>query len=52
MKKIKEANESENVNNSSHKYIEIVTQDEYEFWFMGFVRYDKALLNLRRAIST
>ncbi|XP_057804124.1 putative GEM-like protein 8 [Salvia miltiorrhiza] len=51
MKKIKAANESENVNNPTHKYIEIVTQDDYEFWFMGFVRYEKAVLNLRRAIS-
>ncbi|XP_042043366.1 putative GEM-like protein 8 [Salvia splendens] len=51
MKKIKAANESENVNNPTHKYIEIVTEDGYEFWFMGFVRYEKAVVNLRRAIS-
>ncbi|XP_042013419.1 putative GEM-like protein 8 [Salvia splendens] len=51
MKKIKAANESGNVNNPTHKYIEIVTEDGYEFWFMGFVRYEKAVVNLRRAIS-
>lgn len=51
VKKIKAANESGNVNNSSHKYIHIVTQDEFEFWFMGFLRYEKAVLNLQRAIS-
>ncbi|KZV57310.1 GEM-like protein 4 [Dorcoceras hygrometricum] len=51
VKKIKGANEAENVNNPSQKYIEIVTQDNFEFWFMGFVRYEKALSNLRTAIS-
>lgn len=51
MEKIKAANESENVNNPAQKYIEIVTQDKFEFWFMGFLRYHKALTNLQRAIS-
>ncbi|KAK4479243.1 hypothetical protein RD792_014754 [Penstemon davidsonii] len=51
VKKIKEANESENVNNPAQKYIEIVTQDNFEFWFMGFVRYEKAFSNLQKAIS-
>ncbi|PIN11666.1 hypothetical protein CDL12_15731 [Handroanthus impetiginosus] len=51
VKKIKEANEIENVNNPAQQYIEIVTEDSFEFWFMGFVRYEKALMNLQRAIS-
>ncbi|KAH6815881.1 GRAM domain-containing protein / ABA-responsive protein-like protein [Perilla frutescens var. frutescens] len=51
VEKIKAANESANVNNPSHKYIEIVTEDDFEFWFMGFVRYEKAVINLQRAIS-
>lgn len=51
VKKIKGANESENVNNPAQKYIQIVTQDNYEFWFMGFVRYEKAWVNLQTAIS-
>jgi hypothetical protein len=33
------------------KYIEIVTQDNFEFWFMGFLRYEKAFKNLHKAIS-
>nr|XP_043630786.1 GEM-like protein 7 [Erigeron canadensis] len=49
--KIKEANESENVDNTAQKYIEIVTDDNFEFWFMGFVRYEKAFRNLRKALS-
>ncbi|KAL0318696.1 UNVERIFIED_CONTAM: GEM-like protein 6 [Sesamum angustifolium] len=35
VKKIKGANESENVRNPAQKYIEIVTEDNFEFWFMG-----------------
>ncbi|XP_017257721.1 GEM-like protein 4 [Daucus carota subsp. sativus] len=49
--KIKEANESENVNKPAQKYIEVVTEDGFEFWFMGFVRYEKAFMNLQKAIS-
>lgn len=49
--KIKGANESENVYNPLQKYIQIVTLDSYEFWFMGFVRYEKAWFNLQTAIS-
>lgn len=49
--KIKEANESENENKTEQKYIEIVTKDGSEFWFLGFLRYEKALTNLQKAIS-
>ncbi|KAL7001794.1 hypothetical protein U1Q18_002942 [Sarracenia purpurea var. burkii] len=49
--KIKRANESQNVNKPAQKYIEILTEDNFEFWFMGFVRYEKAFLNLQKAIS-
>ncbi|MED6143218.1 hypothetical protein PIB30_004306 [Stylosanthes scabra] len=51
IQKIKEVNESQNMNKLKQKYIEIVTKDEYEFWFLGFVRYEKALKNLQKAIS-
>ncbi|KAK4280569.1 hypothetical protein QN277_012182 [Acacia crassicarpa] len=49
--KIKEANESENENKTEQKYIQIVTKDGSEFWFLGFLRYEKALTNLQKAIS-
>ncbi|XP_019458303.1 PREDICTED: putative GEM-like protein 8 isoform X1 [Lupinus angustifolius] len=49
--KIKEVNESQNVKKLQEKYIEIVTKDGFEFWFMGFVRYEKAIRNLQKAIS-
>jgi len=34
----------------AEKYIELVTQDSYEFWFMGFVNYDKGVKNLEAAL--
>ncbi|KAK9076897.1 hypothetical protein SSX86_005232 [Deinandra increscens subsp. villosa] len=49
--KIRESNERENVENPSQKYIQIVTSDNFEFWFMGFVRYEKAFRNLRKVVS-
>lgn len=51
IKKIKRANESENVNKPEQKFIEIVTEDNFEFWFMGFVRFEKAFINIQKAIS-
>ncbi|XP_057444532.1 putative GEM-like protein 8 [Lotus japonicus] len=51
IEKIKEVNESMNVNKLEQKYIEIVTKDGSEFWFMGFLRNEKAPRNLKRAVS-
>nr|GMC78223.1 GEM-like protein 4 [Ipomoea batatas] len=52
VKKIERANPSANVDKPSQKYIQVVTKDNFEFWFMGFVRYEKAFLNLQKAISS
>ncbi|KAG6625128.1 GEM-like protein 4 [Carya illinoinensis] len=49
--KIRRASKSENEENTAQKYIEIVTEDNFEFWFMGFLRYEKAFHNLQKAIS-
>lgn len=49
--RVKEVNESRNVNKLEQKYMEIVTKEDYEFWFVGFLRYEKALKNLNKAIS-
>ncbi|KAI5075527.1 hypothetical protein GOP47_0009603 [Adiantum capillus-veneris] len=38
-----------NAHNPSEKYIHIQTVDGHDFWFMGFVNYDKALRNLQAA---
>ncbi|THU55773.1 hypothetical protein C4D60_Mb11t10110 [Musa balbisiana] len=43
-------NPSANPRNPSDKYIQIVTVGNHEFWFMGFISYEKALKNLREAL--
>lgn len=49
--KIKGVNQSENMKKPSQKYMEIVTVDDFDFWFMGFVNYQKAFKYLQQAIS-
>ena len=51
LKKVIKANQSENVSEPDMKYIEVVTDDNFDFWFMGFLRYEKAFKSLRKAIS-
>ncbi|KEH44421.1 putative GRAM domain, PH domain-containing protein [Medicago truncatula] len=48
--KIQHVNQSQNVKKPSEKYIEIVTVDGFDFWFMGFFNYRKALRYLQQAI--
>jgi hypothetical protein len=36
----------------AEKYIQIVTIDGHDFWFMGFVNYDKASRHLSESISS
>ncbi|XP_031092879.1 GEM-like protein 4 [Ipomoea triloba] len=49
--KIKRANESENLKNPSEKYIQVVTEDHFEFWFMWFPHHQRTLKYLQNAIS-
>uniref|UniRef100_A0A803MNU1 GRAM domain-containing protein n=1 Tax=Chenopodium quinoa TaxID=63459 RepID=A0A803MNU1_CHEQI len=51
LRKINKLNQSENSKKPSQKYLEIVTADEFEFWFMGFVSYSKTLKCLQQAVS-
>ena len=51
LSKIKRVNQSANVKKPSQKYMEIVTVDNFEFWFMGFLNYQKAFNYLQEAIS-
>ncbi|GJM95689.1 hypothetical protein PR202_ga12460 [Eleusine coracana subsp. coracana] len=37
--------------NPPEKYVHIVTVDSHDFWFMGFVSYDKAVHHLVEAVS-
>ncbi|KAG2411428.1 hypothetical protein I3843_03G003000 [Carya illinoinensis] len=38
--------------NPSEKYIQVITIDGHDFWFMGFVNFDKATKHLSESIST
>ncbi|KAJ4755221.1 GRAM domain-containing protein / ABA-responsive protein-like protein [Rhynchospora pubera] len=48
--RLRAVNPSANAINPSDKYIQVVTADNHEFWFMGFVNFDKALRNLTEAL--
>lgn len=50
LRKIKSANESWNVKKPSQKYIQVVTEDMHEFWFMGFLNHQRTLKHLKEAI--
>ncbi|WVZ03777.1 hypothetical protein V8G54_024583 [Vigna mungo] len=45
------ASPSSNRFNPAEKYIELVTVDGYEFYFMGFIAYDKALKTIREVLQ-
>ncbi|XP_061362751.1 GEM-like protein 4 [Gastrolobium bilobum] len=51
LKKIKCVNQSENVQKPRQKYIEIVTVDNFDFWFMGVLKYHKTFKYLEEAVS-
>ncbi|XP_024995199.1 GEM-like protein 7 [Cynara cardunculus var. scolymus] len=48
LEKIKGVGESMSMKN---KYVELVTMDDFSFWFMGFPNYRKTLGHLHRTIS-
>ncbi|XP_073000817.1 GEM-like protein 4 [Typha latifolia] len=49
--RVKSATPSENVNKPNQKYVQIITVDGFEFWFMGFVSYQTSFKHLKQAIS-
>jgi hypothetical protein len=49
--KVKEVVSSFNENKPLEKYIQVVTTDEHDFWFMGFVNYDKGVKNMQLALQ-
>ncbi|KAK7357931.1 hypothetical protein VNO80_17228 [Phaseolus coccineus] len=51
LKKIKCVNQSKNVQKPTQKYIEIVTEDNFDFWFMGVLKYQKTFKYLEQALS-
>ncbi|KEH44426.1 putative GRAM domain-containing protein [Medicago truncatula] len=51
LKNIKCVNQSQNVEKPTQKYINIVTVDNFDFWFMGVFNYHKTFNYLEKAIS-
>ncbi|XP_010452820.1 PREDICTED: GEM-like protein 4 [Camelina sativa] len=49
--KIERVNQSQNTKKPSQKYLEVVTVDGFDFWFMGFLSYQKAFNCLEKALS-
>ncbi|CAN0838836.1 GEM-like protein 1 [Linum grandiflorum] len=47
---LKAVNSSTSKVNTSEKYIQIISIDNHEFWFMGFVNYESAVKNLQGAV--
>ncbi|XVE60563.1 hypothetical protein DITRI_Ditri05aG0138700 [Diplodiscus trichospermus] len=51
LRQLKAVNPSASKANPAEKYIQIISVDNHEFWFMGFVHYDSAVKNLRQAMQ-
>ncbi|MBA0797988.1 hypothetical protein Gohar_008628, partial [Gossypium harknessii] len=48
---LRAVNPSTSKANPAEKYIQIISVDNHEFWFMGFVHYDSAVKNLQRPLQ-
>lgn len=51
LEKIRCVNQSQHMKKPSQKYMEIVTVDNFDFWFMGFLNYQKAFKYLKEAMA-
>ncbi|KAF7123596.1 hypothetical protein RHSIM_Rhsim12G0089600 [Rhododendron simsii] len=49
--KILRANESQHMKRPSQKFIYVVTEDNFDFWFMGFLNFRKTFKRLQQALS-
>ena len=50
LEKVREVLSVPNAKRPTEKYIQVVTKDGHEFWYMGFVNYDKGLKNMKEAV--
>ncbi|KAF8377340.1 hypothetical protein HHK36_030717 [Tetracentron sinense] len=48
---LKAVNPSASKANPAEKYIQVISVDDHEFWFMGFVNYDSAVKYLQEALQ-
>jgi GRAM domain len=51
LSQLRSVNPSASQANPSEKYIQVVSVDNHEFWFMGFVNYDSAVKTLQESVS-
>ncbi|XP_028767034.1 GEM-like protein 4 [Neltuma alba] len=51
LSKIKSVNQSKNVKKPSQKYLEILTTDNFDFWFTGLLNYQKTFKHLQHVVS-
>ncbi|XP_057527328.1 GEM-like protein 4 [Amaranthus tricolor] len=51
LRKIDRAVQSENSSKKSKKYLQLITKDEFEFWFKGFINCTKVCKCIHQAIS-
>ncbi|XP_006305491.2 GEM-like protein 1 [Capsella rubella] len=49
---LKAVNPSTSRVNTSEKYIQVISIDNHEFWFMGFVTYESAVKTLQEAVQS
>ncbi|KAF8406074.1 hypothetical protein HHK36_008154 [Tetracentron sinense] len=48
---LKAVNPSTSKVNPAEKYIQVISSDNHEFWFMGFVNYDSAVKSLQEVVQ-
>ncbi|KAJ8548857.1 hypothetical protein K7X08_029838 [Anisodus acutangulus] len=50
LRKVKKAIENKSLKKPSQKYIQVITEDNFEFWFLGFLNHQRILKHLQEAI--
>lgn len=48
---LKAVNPSTSKVKAAEKYIQVISVDNHEFWFMSFVNYDSAVKHLQEAVQ-
>ncbi|KAL2344403.1 hypothetical protein Fmac_005688 [Flemingia macrophylla] len=48
---LKSVHPSSNTTNPAEKYVQVISVDNHEFWFMGFLNYDGAVESLEQALQ-
>ncbi|KAK9136137.1 hypothetical protein Syun_015467 [Stephania yunnanensis] len=52
LNQLKGVNPTASRDNPAEKYIQVISVDNHEFWFMGFVTYDSAVKHLQEAANS